>query len=245
MSELAGKKAWVIGGGSGLGAAAAVDLAAKGADVVVSGRRVDALENTRQRILDAGGKADILPLDVEDAAAIERAAETIGVVDILVYTSGTNVTRRSFAEVSKAGWNSVVNVNLNGAFNAVHSVLPGMRAKRDGVIVLISSWAGWRLEPVAGAAYSATKRAMMALNEVINVEEGPSGIRSSCICPAEVDTEVLNTRPVPPTAEARAKMLHADDVGRLIGFIAASPSRMCFNEIVVSPVVNNFYRPKA
>src|SRR5690606_2701252 len=132
---------------------------------------------------------------------------------ILIYSSGTNVAQRSLGTISREGWNTVVNVNLNGAFNAVHSVLPCMRARGGGLVVIISSWAGWRLEPVAGAAYSTTKRGLLALSEVINIEEGPNGIRSTCLCPAEVDTEVLNTRPVPPTAEARARMLQPADIG--------------------------------
>lgn len=243
-NALEGKTAWVIGGGSGLGAAAAIELAAKGASIALSGRRPLALESTREVIEAVNGSATCYPLDVEDPDAIERGYAEIGTVDILIYTSGTNVTRRSFAEISKAGWANVINVNLNGAFNAVHTVLPGMRLKRDGLIVIISSWAGWRLEAVAGAAYSTTKRGLLALTEVINVEEGRNGIRASCVCPAEVDTAVLDTRPVPPTAEARLQMLQASDIGSVIGFIAAAPARMCLNEIVVSPTVNNFYRPR-
>lgn len=244
MMSLVGKTAWVIGGGSGLGAAAALELARQGAHVALSGRRADALHTTRAAIMAAGGSAACHPLDVEDVAAIEATAAQVGAADILVYTSGTNITRRTLAEVSKADWSTVVNVNLNGAFNAIRTVLPGMRGKRDGVVMIISSWIGWRLEPVAGAAYSTTKRGLLALSEVINVEEGRNGIRASCICPAEVDTDVLNTRPMPPTAEARSKMLQAADIGSVVGFIASAPARMCVNEIVISPTINNFYGPR-
>ncbi len=245
-ARLAGRTAWVIGGGSGLGAAAALALAAEGAHVVVSGRRAEALNATAARIAaQGGGSATCRPLDVTAPGAVVAAAAAIGPVDILVYSSGTNVRRRALRDIDPEGWHSVVDVNLNGAFAAAHAVLPAMRARGDGVIMMISSWAGWRLEPVAGAAYSATKRALLAFTEAINVEEGPHGVRASCICPAEVDTEVLDTRPVPPSAEARAQMLQAADIGALVGFIATAPARMCVNEVVVSPTANSFYRPRS
>lgn len=241
MTGLSGKTAWVIGGGSGLGAASARELAALGARVVLSGRRLDALQRTLAQI---GGTGECRPLDVANVDGIESLATTIK-PDVLVYSSGTNTPQRSMAEISRDSWSTIVNVNLDGAFHAARSVLPPMRERGEGTIVFISSWAGWRLEPIAGAAYSTTKRALLALTEAINVEEGPSGIRVSCVCPAEVNTDVLNTRPVPPTAEARAKMLQADDIGHLVGFIASAPARMCFNEVVVSPTTNNFYRRNA
>jgi NADP-dependent 3-hydroxy acid dehydrogenase YdfG len=240
-TSLAGKTAWVIGGGSGLGAAAAVALARDGAHVVVSGRRKEALCATVSLIEADGGAGVVHPLDVSCPNDVASSVEAIGAVDILVYSSGTNVPRRTLDDIAPTDWTKIVDVNLNGAFHAIKAVLPGMREKRDGIIMVISSWAGWRLEPVAGAAYSTTKHALLALTEVINIEEGPVGIRATCLCPAEVDTEVLNTRPVPPTAEARGRMLKADDLGSVISFIATAPRHMCVNQIVLSPTANRFY----
>lgn len=240
---LAGKTAWIIGGGSGLGAAAAIALAARGASVVVSGRRIEALEQTCAIIAAGKGTARSEPLDVTDPAMIAQLAARIG-PDILIYSAGTNVARRALSELSGSNWANIVDVNLNGAFLAVQSVLPGMRQRRDGVIMTIASWAGWRHEPIAGAAYSTTKHAMLALTETINIEEGPNGVRATCLCPAETDTEVLDTRPVPPTAAARARMLKPADLGAVVGFIATMPPHVCVNQIVVSPTVNRFYHPK-
>lgn len=241
---LAGKTAWIIGGGSGLGAAAAIALAARGASVVVSGRRIDALEQTCAIIAAGKGIARSEPLDVTDPAMIAQLAARIGPIDILVYSSGTNVARRALSELSGSNWANIVDVNLNGAFLAVQSVLPGMRQRRNGVIMTIASWVGWRHEPIAGAAYSTTKHAMLALTETINIEEGPNGVRATCLCPAETDTEVLDTRPVPPTAAARARMLKPADLGAVVGFIATMPPHVCVNQIVVSPTVNRFYHPE-
>ncbi|WP_457093268.1 SDR family oxidoreductase [Microvirga sp. P5_D2] len=241
---LSGQTAWILGGGSGLGAAAADSLASLGARVVVSGRRVDALDRTVKRIGDAGGSAEAIPVDVLERSQIEAAAAKIGAMDILVYSSGTNVPRRRLAELNGADWDRIVDINLNGALHCVQAALPGMRVKGAGTVVVISSWAGWRMEPVAGASYSATKHALPALCETINIEEGPNGIRATCLMPAEASTEVLDTRANPPSIEARAKMLRAADVGNIIGYVAGAPSGVCFNQIVMSPVHNNFYVPR-
>lgn len=241
---LSGKTAWILGGGSGLGAAAAEDLAAQGARVVISGRRVDVLDRTVKRIVGTGGNASAIPVDVLDGSQIEVAAATIGPVDILVYSSGTNVPRRRLVELDGGDWDRIVDVNLNGALHCVQAVLPGMRERGFGTVVVISSWAGWRMEPVAGVAYSATKHALPALCETINIEEGPNGIRATCLMPAEANTEVLDTRANPPSAEAREKMLRAADIGEIIGYVASAPAGVCFNQIVMSPVRNNFYAPR-
>ncbi len=241
---LTGKTAWILGGGSGLGAAAADNLASLGARVVVSGRRIDALESVVKRIVDAGGNAGAIQVDVLDRSQIEAAAGKIGVVDILIYSSGTNVPRRRLADLDGLDWERIVGVNLNGALHSVQAVLPGMRRNGAGTVVVISSWAGWRMEPVAGASYSATKHALPALCETINIEEGLNGIRATCLMPAEANTEVLDTRADPPSAEARAKMLRAADVGGIVGYIASAPAGVCFNQVVMSPVHNNFYVPR-
>ncbi|WP_454703034.1 SDR family oxidoreductase [Agrobacterium burrii] len=241
---LSGKTAWILGGGSGLGAAAARSLGSLGAHVAVSGRRLDALERTVKQIRDNGGDASVIPVDVLERNQIDAAAEMIGSIDILVYSSGTNVPRRRLSELNGSDWDRIVDINLNGALHCLQSALPGMRLRRAGTVVMISSWAGWRMEPVAGAAYSSTKHALPALCETVNIEEGPNGIRATCLMPAEANTEVLDTRASPPHAEARARMLRADDVGSIIGYVASAPSGVCFNQIVMSPLQNNFYAPR-
>ncbi|MFG6082590.1 SDR family oxidoreductase [Paracoccus litorisediminis] len=238
---LAGQTAWVLGGGSGLGAASAEALAAQGARVILSGRRAEALQRVAGRIAEAGGKAECQPLDVTDGEAITRVAAAIGAVDVLVYSSGTNVPRRALADLSGGDWSRIVDVNLSGALHCTQAVLPGMRERGRGTVVVISSWAGWRMEPVAGVSYSATKHALPALCETINIEEGRNGIRATCLMPAEAATDVLDTRPNPPSAEARAKMLQASDIGNTVAFVAAAPARMCVNQVVMSPLHNNFY----
>jgi NADP-dependent 3-hydroxy acid dehydrogenase YdfG len=238
VSGLAGRTAWVTGGGSGIGAAAARALAEAGAQVTISGRRREALD----RVAADGGRVVPLMLDVTDSEAVERAGRAFGAIDILVASAGTNIPGRSFADVSIADWHKVLDTNLKGVLHAVHAVLPGMRRRGSGLVVIVSSWIGWRNDRIAGSAYAASKRALLALVESLNMEESVNGIRATALCPAEVDTEVLDTRPVPPPAEERAKMLRADDIGRLVRFLAEQPPHVCVNEVTINPVQNRFYR---
>jgi len=245
MRDLAGSVAWVTGGGTGIGRAGAEALAAAGASVVVSGRRLDALQATVAAIAETGGTAEACPLDVADAAAVQAAADDILArhdrIDILVNAVGLNVGKRRYSEMTVDDWHLVVEVNLNGAYHCVHAVLPAMRRQKDGLIINISSWAGRYNSYVAGPAYGASKHAMLSMNATLNIEEGLHGIRACCICPAEVATEILDRRPVPVTAADRARMLQADDLGETIRFVAAMPAHACLNEILISPTWNRAY----
>ncbi len=242
MSSLEGKKAWITGGGTGIGAASAFALAAAGAQVVVSGRRAAPLDDVVAQVADAGGKATALPLDVADADAVKAAAAQIGPVDILLANAGLNIPDRAMAGVSTADWDRVVNVNLNGVFYPVRAVLPGMRAAGGGTLILISSWAGRYATALTGPAYNATKRAVIALNESINAEEGGHGIRSTVIMPGEVATDILKSRPNPPSEKEQARMLQAEDLAATVRFVAEMPARACVNEILIAPTWNRFYQ---
>lgn len=242
---MTGGTAWVLGGGSGIGRGAAVSLASSADVVVVSGRRADELQRTVDAVLAAGGRAVALTVDVSDEDAVRAAAERIhdehGAVRTLVYSAGTNVRNRFWSDTTPHDFARVVDVNLTGAMRAVHAVLPGMRDAGEGLVVLVSSWAGWRFAPGVGAGYSTSKTAMGALAETVNAQERLHGIRATHFCPGEVATEILDTRPNPPSPEERDLMLTADDVGDAIRWIAELPSRICVNEIVFTPTSNTSY----
>ena len=190
----------------------------------------------------AGGKARALALDTSDAAAVRAAVEEIGTVDILVASAGLNVPTRAMDRISDDNWDHVVNVNLNGVFYAARAVLPGMRAQGDGLLILISSWAGRYATRLTGAAYNATKRGVIALSESINDEEGAHGIRSTVIMPGEVATPILQSRPSPPSQAEQDRMLQAEDLGATIRFVAEMPPRACINEVLIAPTWNRFYQ---
>lgn len=236
--------AWVIGGGSGIGRGAAEALADAGRPVAVSGRRTGELESTAARIAASGGRAAAVPADVSDSASLTAARATIerdlGPVDLLVYSAGTNVTNRFWNDTTPEDFARVLDVNLTGATRAVHTVLDGMRTS-GGLVILVSSWAAWRFSPGAGAAYSASKTAMGALAETINAQESRHRIRATHLCPGEVRTDILKTRPVVPTEAEQERMLTPDDLGDLIAHLADLPPRVCVNELVVTPTSNTAY----
>jgi NADP-dependent 3-hydroxy acid dehydrogenase YdfG len=245
MNDLNGKVAWITGAGSGIGLAGAQALAAAGVTVVMSGRREDVLSKEAQAIRAAGGKADVQPLDVADAAAVKTVADALlarhGRIDILLNSAGLNTTARFWKNQTVAGWRDVVGINLDGSFYTIHAVLPAMRERRDGLIINVSSWAGVFHPKLTGAAYNGSKHAVTAMTETINMEEGVNGIRACAICPAEVATPILDRRPVPPSAQDRARMLQPQDLGHTIRFIAEMPAHACINQVIISPTWNRMY----
>ena len=242
MGELANKVAWITGGGTGIGAAAAERLAEDGAAVVLSGRRKDVLRQVRDRIAGRGDVAFVKPVDVADGAAMAAVAQEIrdahGRIDILVHSAGTNILNRSWSKIDQAGWNLIVDINLNGSFNAVQAVLPAMREAGGGLLVLVSSWAGRYDTLLTGPAYNATKHGMRAMAAHLNLEEGRNGIRCCTIMPGEVNTPILDKRPIPVPAEERVRMMQPEDMGETIRFVARLHPRVCVNEILISPTWN-------
>jgi NADP-dependent 3-hydroxy acid dehydrogenase YdfG len=238
-NTLNGKVAWITGGGSGIGLAGAIEFQKLGATVVLSGRTEATLQDALKQV-----KAESVICDVAQKDQVAKAAAEIqkrhGCVDILVNSAGINHPKRSFRDVSIEGWDQIVGVNLSGMFYCVQSVLPGMRSRKDGLIINIASWAGRYASILTGPGYNATKRAVIALTESINLEECANGIRATSVLPGEAATPILEKRPVPPTPEVRAKMLQPEDLGRTLAFIATLPPRACINELIISPTWNRF-----
>ncbi|RZL89989.1 MAG: SDR family oxidoreductase, partial [Variovorax sp.] len=171
-TELAGKVAWVHGAYGAVGLSIAQELVRAGAYVVLSGRNPEALQAaTRQ----AGtpDQAEALALDLSQGQAVYDAADELearlGRVDILVNSAGVNPSKRHFRDLSIADWKNTVDVNLSGMFYTCQATLKGMRARKDGVIVNISSWTGRYAAYFSGPAYASTKRATLALTEAINL----------------------------------------------------------------------------
>jgi NAD(P)-dependent dehydrogenase (short-subunit alcohol dehydrogenase family) len=234
-STLKGKVAWITGGGSGIGLAAALALKQAGAAVVISGRSEKTLHHA---------DLEAIALDVSNQKAVAAAAQKIikqhGGIDILVNSAGINVPQRNLRNVSVEGWDQIVAINLSGTFYPCHAVLPAMRKKKQGLIINVASWFGRYPNDLGGPGYNATKRAVIALTETINIEEAANGIRATTILPGEVATPILEKRPVPPPQSERVRMLQAEDLGKTILFVASLPARACVNEIVISPTWNRF-----
>ena len=242
MGTLSGKIAWLTGAGSGIGQAGAVELAKAGATVVISGRRAEALEDTRRLVTAAGGEVEKLPLDVSDKRQVAHAAKELldrhGRCDILVNSAGVNVPRRYYKDLVPEDWDKVIGINLNGALYCVSALLPAMRAQQGGLVINVSSWLGRWVGYLGGTAYGASKHALATLTHHLNIEEGMHGIRGCVIYPGEVATPLVKLRPSPPAQADIDRMLKPEDLGRTIRFVAEMPPHVCLNEIVITPTWN-------
>ena len=243
MSDLAHKTALVTGGGTGIGAAIAIALANEGCHVAISGRREDKLRETaakfsgQPRILMHA--ADVSERD-EAQRLVEWATHQLGRIDILVNSAGVNVVNRTMAALDPTDWDKLLRINATGAFNTMHYALPQMRERKDGLIINVVSIAGLRASPLGGVAYSASKFAMAALGTCVALEEKDNGIRVTNIHPGEVETPILDARPVPVTKEHRARILQPEDVAAAAVMVCKLPARAHVQDLVIKPTTQAF-----
>jgi NADP-dependent 3-hydroxy acid dehydrogenase YdfG len=234
---------WITGAGSGIGRAIAVAFAQDGARVALSGRRAAALDETVALI---GERAKAFPGDLSEAAEVQRVHAAVvaeyGKIDILVNNAGGNAKRRHWHQLSVADMAAVLDVNLKTPFMCSLAVLPGMRARRAGTLIHIASVAGTTQFPISGPAYTASKTGLRAMSGSISAEEGIHGIRSICINPGEVETDILATRPNPPSADDRARMMQPEDIAATAVFAASLPPRASIVDMTVVPTDNGFWR---
>jgi NAD(P)-dependent dehydrogenase (short-subunit alcohol dehydrogenase family) len=179
-----------------------------------------------------------VPCDVRSPESVEgmgkAVLERFAHVDVLVNSAGINVPQRSFAALSIDDWQAVLDTNLSGAYYCVRAFLPGMRTRAAGTIININSDVGKVARDLAGPAYVSSKFGLSGLTQQINAEERGNGIRACSICPRDVNTPLLDRRPEPPSAEARAKMLQPEDLAACVWLAATLPSRAVVEEISLS-----------
>jgi NAD(P)-dependent dehydrogenase (short-subunit alcohol dehydrogenase family) len=194
--DLAGRVAVVLGAGSigagwGIGRAIGLLYARAGAHVVAADRDRSSAEETRDLILGEGGSAEAVGVDVADdaglAACLADAGAARGGIDILYFNVGIGKAGPS-TETSAADWRRIADANLTALHVAATAVLPGMRARRRGVILATSSIAGLRDVGYPHLAYGATKAALIQYLRLLAVENAPHGIRANTIVPGLIDT---------------------------------------------------------
>ena len=229
----------ITGAGSGVGRAVALKLAAEGWHAALVGRRADALNETIALAGAAGTHFAAFPCDTGDAAAVKKMSAAVSArfhhVDAVVAAAGTNTPRRSWSELTNEKYHELLAGNLHGAFHCVQAFLAGMRERRAGTFVFINSEAGLKASPKAGVGYVAAKFGLAGLAQSLNAEERPNGIRACSIFPGDIDTPILNHRPQPPTAEARAKMMQPEDIAACVWLALSLPPRAVVEELLVRP----------
>ena len=230
----------VVGASSGIGRATAALFAREGARVTAVARREDRLLELQKELTGEGLAIDTIVGDASDAARMEVVAQQtrdkFGKIDILVFAAGTNTPDRYLPKLTVDIWNMMVTTNLNSAYYVTRAVLPAMREAAAGHLIYISSVSGL-MPDVSGASYQAAKRGLVGLAHAIRIEEKEHGIRTCVVCPGLVETEILEKRPVKPSAETLAKALQPEDVADLVVAIAKLPARAAVPEVQIVPTV--------
>lgn len=192
---------------------------------------------------------EIAPLDITDAKAVRSTCAAIVEkargIDLLVNSAGQNLAQREWSKLDPADWDRIIATNASGAFYAMRAVLDVMRAQGHGLIINIASWGSRYPLRFAGTAYTASKSAMLALTQTLNMEEGRHGIRACAILPAAIASDMLQMRAVPFSEEELAQMLSPEDIARVVRFVAETPDGIVLNEIIVSPIRNMIYERSA
>ncbi|MFD4196496.1 SDR family NAD(P)-dependent oxidoreductase [Amycolatopsis thermoflava] len=181
LFRLDGKRAVVLGAGSGIGRESALALAAHGAEVICADRNAAAAAETAREI-----RGESYEIDVLDSSAVARAAGELGALDVVVLTAATNVRKR-LLDYRREEFDRVVALNLGATFDVVRAFGAGMVERGRGSIIGFSSIRGTTVEPGQGP-YAATKAGLVQLFRTAAAEFGPSGVRVNAIAPGVVET---------------------------------------------------------
>ena len=219
MFTLTQKTAFVTGGGSGIGAAIAETYARAGARVFVADINEVTARATVERIRVDGGQADALVVDVRDETSCRTAASTVLAaadhLDVLVNNAGIGHVG-SMVTTSGDDLDRLYAVNVRGVFNVSKAFLPGMLARRAGVIVNMASIGG--LVGIRDRiAYCVSKFAVVGLTKSMALDHAKDGIRVNCICPGRVETPFVSARlkEYPDPEKAYREMTATQAVGRM------------------------------
>lgn len=237
--EIENKVILITGASSGIGEATARVLAARGAKVLLGARRTERLEKLAAEIRAAGGTAEYKTLDVtslEDVQAFAAfATEKLGPIDVLINNAGV-MPLSPLHELKIDEWNMMIDVNIRGVLHGIAAVLPGMRERKSGHIINLSSIGGHQVWPTC-AVYCGTKFAVIAMSEALRLEN--KDVRVTVVSPGVVESELAETISDPDTQKMikdfRAVALKPDAIGRAIAYAIEQPADVDVNEIIVRP----------
>ncbi|MCE3551129.1 SDR family oxidoreductase [Pseudonocardia sp. RS11V-5] len=222
--DLAGRVAVVTGAASGIGAACARLLTRRGASVCVA----DIDPAAAERVATELDGALAVPVDVTDpasvAAMVDTAERHFGHLDLAVNNAGVGVPdKRRIADMDRAQWRRVLDINLDGVFHSLQAELPALRRAGGGAVVNIASVMG-AVGTGQSAAYVASKHAVVGLTKVAALDYAPDGIRVNAVGPGFIDTPLLSHQS--PEVRARTQALHpvgrlgtADEIAAVVAFL--------------------------
>lgn len=241
MMDVHDKVCIITGAGSGIGSATALALAAQGARLALVGRTASKVEAVRDRIRAQGGTALAFGLDVADAQGVsqmtQHTLETFGRIDVLINNAGHSSHHRRILTTPPHEIRAVIDSNLVGTIYCTQAVLPAMLDAGEGMIVNVASLAGVHTSYLGGMIYSAVKAAVIHFTRFLNFELTNTGVRASVLIPGEVDTPIMDNRPIPPTADDRTTMIGVDECVEALLTIVGLPKRSTISELVIKPTI--------
>jgi NADP-dependent 3-hydroxy acid dehydrogenase YdfG len=233
---MSGRTAVVTGASSGIGAATARRLAAKGFDVVAAARRRDRLD-----ALAAETGARAVTLDVTDPASVATLAEAVGDCAVLVNNAGGAIGLEPVAEANEADWQQMYDVNVLGTLRVTKALLPAIVASGNGHVVVIGSTAG-HVVYEGGAGYCAAKHALSAVAGTLRLELCGQPVRVSEIAPGMVATEEFSRTRFRGDADKAAAVyagvrnpLLAEDIADCVAWVVTRPAHVDVDLLVVRP----------
>lgn len=229
---LAGQTALVTGAGTGIGRACAIAFGRAGADVALLGRREEPLRRTAEAVGGLGRRTSLLPCDVRDPAAVDaaatRAAEELGPVRVAIANAGTNAWA-DLEDLDPGTLRDALSTNIEGVANVARAVVPGMRERGGGRLIVVASDNGRRAE-AGGSGYVASKFGAVGMALSLSQELVGAGVSVNVIEPGCVDTEWYQREEAP-----RERMLRPEDVALVALFLATLPEHVVLDEVLMLP----------
>jgi 3-hydroxy acid dehydrogenase/malonic semialdehyde reductase len=243
MSGIRQKRVLVTGASSGIGEACAQRFAQEGADVILWSRRLERLNALASQLREHGGRVDVAAVDVRDRTAVNDAVDRLAaadlVPDILINNAGLAAGFDFIQDGDPDDWDRMIDTNVKGLLNVTRAVLPHMLRLGRGHVINIGSTAAHMTYP-RGNVYAATKHAVRALTEGMNLDVAGSPLRVSLVDPGFVETEFSVVRFAGDEARASKvydgfRPLSGADVADTVLYVAAAPAHVNIFDVVVMP----------
>ncbi|WP_431902415.1 SDR family oxidoreductase [Amycolatopsis thermoflava] len=243
MSGVDGKVVAITGASSGIGAATAIELADRGAAVVLGARRGDRLASLVDRIRGDGGRAEMLEVDVtrrgDLAELVGLAVDRFGRLDVLVSNAGI-ASLAPVGDLEVDAWDAMIDVNVRGVLYGIAAAMPVFRAQGRGHFVTTVSTSGLKIVPTQ-AVYAGTKNAVRTVLEALRQESTDGVVRTTAISPGYVRTELVDNVADPDQREAARRAMAEigiapEAVARAVAFAIEQPDDVEIGELVIRPV---------